>query len=91
MITPQVAQLALWYGADDLDGTVNHYEITHALGTASHRQALSHEDLLGLITEAGRVPVERDALYNVIAGQSAVSRQPSAVGPMNLKIVSARC
>lgn len=66
MITPQVAQLALWYGADDLDGTVNHYEITHALGTTSHRQVLSHRELVDLIRDAGRVPVERDALYNVI-------------------------
>jgi len=34
MITPGVAQMALWCGADDLDGTVSHYEITHALGHA---------------------------------------------------------
>jgi aminodeoxyfutalosine synthase len=75
MITPAVAQLALWYGADDIDGTVSHYEITHALGTASHRQALGHGQLLDLIREAGRVPVERDALYNPI-GQP----EPAGVG-----------
>lgn len=67
MITPAVAQLALWYGADDLDGTVSHYEITHALGSRSHRQALTGEQLLELIVEIGRVPVERDALYRVVA------------------------
>ncbi len=66
MITPQVAQLSLWYGADDIDGTVNHYEITHALGTTADRQVLSQQELLHLITEVGRVPVERDALYNVM-------------------------
>ncbi len=66
MITAQVAQLALWYGADDLDGTVNHYEITHALGTTSDHQVLNHQELLHMINEAGRVPVERDALYNVM-------------------------
>ncbi|MGH7431441.1 MAG: hypothetical protein ACREI5_06430, partial [Candidatus Methylomirabilales bacterium] len=104
MITPQVAQLALWYGADDLDGTVSHYEITHALGTASHHQALSHQELLDLISEAGRVPVERDALYNVIPEQSAVgglrraqtsassvessSRQQSAKGSVSLRVLS---
>ncbi|MBI4571809.1 MAG: CofH family radical SAM protein [candidate division NC10 bacterium] len=65
MITPPVAQMALWYGADDIDGTVSHYEITHALGTTSHRQVLSTEQLMELITEVGREPVERDALYNV--------------------------
>ena len=79
MITPAVAQMALWYGADDIDGTVNHYEITHALGTTSHRQVLSHEQLLDLITEIGREPVERDALYNLVGhADEAVSLQPSA-------------
>jgi aminodeoxyfutalosine synthase len=67
MITPPVAQMALWYGADDIDGTVSHYEITHALGTTSHRQVLSTVELLDLITEVGREPVERDALYTPIA------------------------
>lgn len=67
MITPAVAQLALWYGADDLDGTVGHYEITHALGHTSHRQELSNEQLIAMIREAGREPVERDALYNPIS------------------------
>jgi aminodeoxyfutalosine synthase len=76
MITPGVAQMALWYGADDLDGTVSHYEITHALGTRSHRQVLTAEQLTDLSVEIGRVPVERDALYNVTRQQSAVSVQP---------------
>jgi aminodeoxyfutalosine synthase len=75
MITPAVAQLALWYGADDIDGTVSHYEITHALGTSSHRQVLSHGQLLDLIRGAGRVPVERDALYTLI-GQP----EPAPIG-----------
>ncbi|HEY3281888.1 MAG TPA: aminofutalosine synthase MqnE [Armatimonadota bacterium] len=65
MITPPVAQTALWYGADDLDGTIQEYEITH-VGTESNRQVLTHGQLLGLIEEAGRVPVERDTLYNVV-------------------------
>jgi aminodeoxyfutalosine synthase len=64
MITPAVAQLALWYGADDIDGTVSHYEITHALGHTSHHQELTHDQLIAMIREAGRQPVERDALYN---------------------------
>lgn len=67
MTTPAVAQLALWYGADDLDGTVTHYEITHALGETSHHQELDHEQLLAMIREAGRQPVERDALYNPLS------------------------
>ncbi|WP_337287010.1 CofH family radical SAM protein [Candidatus Methylomirabilis sp.] len=66
MTTPAVAQLALWYGADDLDGTVTHYEITHALGDNSHHQELRHDQLLAMIRETGRQPVERDALYNPV-------------------------
>ncbi|MCZ6549930.1 MAG: aminofutalosine synthase MqnE [candidate division NC10 bacterium] len=92
MITPQVAQLALWYGADDLDGTVNHYEITHALGTASHHQVLSHQELLDLISEAGRVPVERDALYNVMVEAPHVGGgHTSAQKPKSLTLVPPTC
>ncbi len=80
MITPGVAQVALWYGADDIDGTVNHYEITHALGSESHHQVLSHDELLNLIRQAGRVPVERDALYRRLPEDAPRSAQPSPVG-----------
>jgi len=65
MITPQVAQAALWYGADDIDGTVMEYEITRDAVTDT-RQSLSHLQLLALIREAGREPVERDNRYNII-------------------------
>jgi len=67
MITPAVAQIALWYGADDMDGTVEHYEITHALGEESHHQVLSEAELVHLIKEARRHPVERDAFYNPVS------------------------
>lgn len=73
MTTPAVAQLALWYGADDLDGTVTHYEITHALGDDSHHQELRHDQLLTMIREASRLPVERDALYNPVLSPVAIS------------------
>ncbi len=65
MITPPVAQLSLRYGADDLDGTIMNYEITHVIDP-SNRQALAMDQMLDLIREAGRRPVERDALYNVV-------------------------
>ena len=65
MITPPVAQLGLRYGADDIDGTIMNYEITHVIDK-SNRQALTMEQLLEMIREAGRIPVERDALYNVV-------------------------
>ena len=65
MVTPQISQLALWYGADDIDGTIVREEITHAAGALTP-QALTQAELVGMIREAGREPVERDALYNVI-------------------------
>lgn len=92
MITPPIAQLALWYGADDLDGTVNHYEITHALGTTSHRQVLSHQELVDLICEADRVPVERDALYNVIVESPQVNGGEGSVERLgSLKLLPPKC
>jgi aminodeoxyfutalosine synthase len=66
MITPQISQLSLWYGADDIDGTIVREEITHAAG-ARTPQALTRGELEAMIREAGREPVERDALYRVIS------------------------
>lgn len=62
MITIKVAQLALWYGADDIDGTVVEYEITRNPETDT-KQHLTHDQLIHYITEAGREPFERDAKY----------------------------
>jgi aminodeoxyfutalosine synthase len=65
MITPRVAQIALSYGADDMDGTVTTEEIVHAAG-AGTSQSLTRNDLVTLIREAGRDPVERDTLYRPV-------------------------
>ncbi|NLF09957.1 MAG: aminofutalosine synthase MqnE [Pirellulaceae bacterium] len=59
------AQVALAYGADDLDGTVRHERIHHDAGSASPDK-LSVERIRQLIIEAGREPVERDSLYRRI-------------------------
>jgi aminodeoxyfutalosine synthase len=63
--TPKIAQVALRFGADDIDGTIVHETIYHAAGSTSP-QGLSYGDLVRLIREAGRTPVERDTLYNVV-------------------------
>jgi aminodeoxyfutalosine synthase len=64
MITPAVAQASLWYGADDMDGTVLEYEITHVgVEAQDHKQGLTQAQLTALIVQAGREPVERDTLY----------------------------
>ncbi|MBW2484364.1 MAG: aminofutalosine synthase MqnE [Deltaproteobacteria bacterium] len=65
MIGQKLSQIALSFGADDVDGTVKEEIITHMAG-AETEQAMSREQLLRLIKEAGRTPIERDTLYNVI-------------------------
>jgi len=65
MLTPDLAQVALRFGADDLDGTVVREEITHAAG-ASTPQGLTAADLEHLIRAAGCEPVERDTLYRPV-------------------------
>ena len=66
MIGPKLAQVALSFGADDMDGTVKEEVITHMAG-AETEQAIGHNTLIRLIREAGREPVQRDTLYNVMA------------------------
>lgn len=65
MLTPRVAQIALRFGADDLDGTVVEEKIYHDAG-ATTPEHLTRADLERLIHAAGRVPVERDTLYNPV-------------------------
>lgn len=63
MIGAKLAQIALSFGADDMDGTVKEELITHMAG-AETEQMLASNQLVRLIKEAGRIPVERDTLYN---------------------------
>jgi aminodeoxyfutalosine synthase len=65
MLTPRIAQIALRFGADDLDGTVIEEKIYHDAG-ATTEQFTPRAELERLIREAGRVPVERDTLYNPV-------------------------
>jgi aminodeoxyfutalosine synthase len=63
MLTPRIAQIALDFGANDLDGTVVEEKIYHDAG-ATTPEHLTRAELERLIRAAGRVPVERDTLYN---------------------------
>jgi aminodeoxyfutalosine synthase len=65
MLGMKTAQVALSFGADDIDGTVVHEKIYHEAGSDSP-QEMCVADLERLIREAGRVPVERDTLYHRI-------------------------
>ena len=65
MMTPRIAQIALRFGADDIDGTVVEEKIYHDAG-ATTSQSLRRGELLQLIRKAGREPVERDTLYRPV-------------------------
>jgi len=66
MITPKLAQVALRFGADDMDGTIVEEKIYHMAGAGTSQQ-LSRSELERIVREAGFVPVERDTLYNPLA------------------------
>jgi aminodeoxyfutalosine synthase len=65
MVTPQIAQIAQRFGADDIDGTLVEEKIYHDAG-ATTSQHMRRKDLMRLIREAGREPVERDTLYRPV-------------------------
>ncbi len=63
MLTLSIAQLALNFGADDLDGTIGEEKIIHAAGAKSSA-GITRETLEKIISECGYQPVERDSFYN---------------------------
>ncbi|HEY2119695.1 MAG TPA: aminofutalosine synthase MqnE [Candidatus Acidoferrum sp.] len=65
MLTPSIAQIALRFGANDMDGTVVEEKIYHDAG-ANTAEFTPRSELERLIRAAGRLPVERDTLYNKI-------------------------
>ena len=70
MLTPKLAQLALRFGANDLDGTVVEETVYHMAG-AETDQHWSRAELERVVREAGFEPVERDTLYNPIVHAEA--------------------
>ncbi len=65
MLGAKIAQLALMFGADDLDGTIVEEKITKSAGALSG-SAMTKRELVNLIEKAGKVPVERDSFYNPV-------------------------
>ncbi|GAA4723116.1 aminofutalosine synthase MqnE [Brevibacillus fulvus] len=65
MIGLKLAQVSLNFGVDDLDGTVMEEQIIHAAGNTAN-QMTPKTSFINMIKEAGRIPVERDTLYNVV-------------------------
>jgi aminodeoxyfutalosine synthase len=65
MVTPFLSQASLAFGVNDLEGTVVREKIYHEAG-ATTAQAMTLDDILKLIREAGRIPAERDSFYNTL-------------------------
>lgn len=87
MNTIPVTQAALWYGADDADGTVHEYEITYKDGDwGNKRQMLTPRTMIDMIEEVGRIAVERDSLYNEIVREV----EPAPAAPKLTAIPMAR-
>jgi aminodeoxyfutalosine synthase len=74
----EVAQVALWFGVDDLDGTVQEEKIYHMAG-ARTPEAMTTGAIRRLIRAAGRDPIERDTLYNIVTGPDAPDEAPALV------------
>jgi aminodeoxyfutalosine synthase len=72
MLGEKIAQVALHFGANDLDGTIFDERITHAAGGTAGT-GMARRKLERLITEAGRTPVLRDTLYRRIEEASVVA------------------
>jgi aminodeoxyfutalosine synthase len=80
MLGVKTAQIALSFGADDIDGTVVHEKIYHDAGS-KEPQELTVAELRRLIEEAGRIPVERDTLYREIIRENGSWRPGRWLSP----------
>jgi aminodeoxyfutalosine synthase len=67
MISRSTAQLSLNFGVDDIDGTLDDTTKIYSMaGAEEQNPAMSTKELVDLIKQAGRHPIERDTLYNVV-------------------------
>lgn len=71
MIGRSTAQLSLSFGVDDIDGTIDDTTKIYSMaGSEEQNPSLTTEQLVNLIKEVGKIPVERDTLYNVVKNYS---------------------
>ena len=70
MLGEKISQVALCFGADDLDGTVMEERITYATSSEGRptRRGITEDELRLLISKAGLKPVRRDGFYNEVPG-----------------------
>ena len=67
MISRQTAQLSLNFGVDDIDGTLDDTTKIYSMaGAEEQHPAMNTQELVNLIKQVNRKPIERDTLYNVV-------------------------
>ncbi|RZL54455.1 MAG: aminofutalosine synthase MqnE, partial [Pedobacter sp.] len=73
MISRETAQMSLNFGVDDIDGTLDDTTKIYSMaGAEEQNPAMSTKELVDLIKQVGRKPIERDTLYNVVTDYSEV-------------------
>jgi aminodeoxyfutalosine synthase len=87
MLGLKTAQVALSFGADDIDGTVVHEKIYHEAGAETPQES-TVADIRRLISEAGRIPVERDTLYHRVERQGAAWSSQERVASSSLAMTA---
>jgi aminodeoxyfutalosine synthase len=80
MIGRQTAQLTLNYGVNDIDGTIDDSTKIYSMAGAEEQSPnLTTEELVNLVKQVNRKPVERDSIYNVIKDYTNVVFDPAPV------------
>lgn len=73
MISRETAQMSLNFGVDDIDGTLDDTTKIYSMaGAEEQNPAMSTQELVELIKQVGRNPIERDTLYNVVTDYTDV-------------------
>lgn len=73
MISRETAQMSLSFGVDDIDGTLDDTTKIYSMaGAEEQNPAMSTQELVALIKQVGRKPIERDTLYNVVTDYTDV-------------------
>ena len=80
----EVAQAALWFGVDDLDGTVQEEKIYHMAGSPTP-EGMTTAQLTRLVRAAGREPLERDTLYNIVNSPAELDKAVAPLGAEALR------
>jgi aminodeoxyfutalosine synthase len=90
MLGRSLAQLSLSFGVDDIDGTIDDTTKIYSMaGSEEQNPNLSTEQLVTLIKEVGRSPIERDTLYNILTDFTNYdfSQEKSSTGFLELPII----